>query len=139
MNTSYSKKRHILESNEMLETRFLSDQSLLSESGPTGLLNGRKYVINPDHTISINNSQGKPQKIKMSGTKKTPFGIDLNFDINIKDITPTSTGYKFTTVKNNERTYDQNFVSQIIKFVDTNNPTEIPTQSDNAILKLQKV
>ena len=95
-------------------------------------IEGRTYTVNNDHTISINDKNGTPQKIKMSGSKAF-----LDFDINVTSISPKQNGYDIITKKGNKYTLDKNIASQIISFVDKSSPSKI--DAGQATINLTKV
>jgi hypothetical protein len=96
----------------------------------TNNLLGRNYTINPDGTISIANNQNKLQKIRLY----TKLG-----DMNIKNITPTSDGYRITGGKMSKNV-GSDVIKKVISFVDTGSPNIIESGSFiEPDLKLKKV
>jgi hypothetical protein len=96
----------------------------------TNNLLGRNYTINTDGTISIANNQNKLQKIRLY----TKLG-----DMNIKNITPTSDGYRITGGKMSKNV-GSDVIKKVISFVDTGSPNIIESGSFiEPDLKLKKV
>lgn len=109
-------------------------KSIILEVESSSTLEGRKYTINPDYTLSIADRKGAMSKIKMSGSK-----MFMDFDINVQNINsnPQTGSYSIVTKKGNKYDLDKNTVNKIINFVDTNTPAEIDL--GKATLKLQKI
>ena len=93
---------------------------------------GRSATVNPDGTVSITDKGGRPQKIRMS--------LTVGGDINVVSIQPASGGYNITGKSGMTQLVDNNKISQVIQFVDTNSPSEIDSGSwSTPNLKLKKV
>ena len=93
---------------------------------------GRSAPMNPDGTVSITDKGGRPQKIRMS--------LSVGGDINVVNIQPASGGYNITGKSGMTQLVDNNKISQVIQFVDTNSPSEIDSGSwSTPNLKLKKV
>jgi len=96
---------------------------------------GRSATINPDGTVSITDKSGRPQKIRMYIS--TLLG-DKN--INVANIQLTGGGYNITGKSGITQLVDNNKISQVIQFVDTNSPSVIDSGSRSTPnLKLRKV
>jgi hypothetical protein len=94
-------------------------------------IEGRNTNINDDGTITIVDKNGNKQKIRMS---LTTFG-----DINVVNIQPANGGYNITGKSGMTQFVDNNKISQVIQFVDTNSPSEIKSGSwSTPNLKLRK-
>lgn len=102
---------------------------LVTESVNVG---GRSATINPDGTVSIPDKSGKTHKVRMS--------LSIGGDINVANIQPASGGYNITGKSGMTQFVDNNKISQVIQFVDTNSPSEIDSGSwSTPNLKLKKV
>ena len=96
---SYSKIRHIQESNMILENRLLVENVVI---------NGATFVVNADGTVSV--TVGKK-------TSKTRFSYYVN--INVKSISKTSDGGCAVTARNGRtETLSKKDVNDVINFVE---------------------
>ena len=95
-------------------------------------ISGRQSSINPDGTVTISDRNGRPQKIRMS---LTTWG-----DINIANIQPVNGGYEITGKKGVTQFVENDKITKVIQFVDTNSPNKIESGSwSTPDLLLQKV
>lgn len=98
---SYSKIRHIQESNIILEKRLLFENVVI---------NGATFVVNEDGTVSIT-ADKKTSKIRFS----------YYVNINVKSISKTSDGGCTVTARNGRKeTLSKKDVNDVINFVKGN-------------------
>ena len=99
MKKSYSKIRHIQESNIILENRLLVENVVI---------NGATFIVNADGTVSVTVNK-KTSKIRFS----------YYIDINVKSISKTSDGGCTVTARNGRKeTLSKKDVNDVIKFAE---------------------
>jgi hypothetical protein len=110
------------------------DTTKLNESEDNSYkLSGRKYTINPDGTISIEDKTNKFVKIRLS----VPI---LNANINIKELKPSDNGFILTSKNGTKQDITMDIVSTVINFVDNGKPGEIKSKNPfKPNIKLTKV
>ena len=103
-----------------------------SEDNPYKL-SGRKYLINTDGTISIEDNSKKLVKIRLS----VPI---LNANINIKELKPSDNGFILTSKNGTKQDITMDIVSTVINFVDNGKHGEIKSKNPfKPNIKLTKV
>jgi hypothetical protein len=82
--------------------------------------------------VTITDKSGRPTKVRMS--------LSVGGDINVANIQSVNGGYNITGKKGITQFVDNDKISKVIQFVDTNSPSEIESGSwSTPNLKLRKV
>lgn len=116
MKKSYSKIRHIQESNLLLEKRLLIENVII---------NGATFVVNTDGTVSVTVDK-KTSKIRFSA---------YYMNINIKSLSKTNDGGCVVTSKNGiQKTLTKSDVDSVINFAKSKD-----TKSSTGDVKMEKI
>ena len=97
-------------------------------------IENRTTIVNPDGTLTINNKNKQPQKIRFSVDGPLYKG-----EVNIKKILFNNGVYCIITKKDVTECFEKNDINNILSFVDTGNPNFIDFGMFKGKLMMTKV